>query len=81
MVACFGPHEGPWLRARGNEVGIKVKCLGEGEKVIAIYRDKQGLIQELDVSAEGEHPLPDFIMIRFRKEGGKRPTSVELLVA
>jgi hypothetical protein len=81
MVACFGPHVGPWLRARGNETGIKVKCLGDGEKVIAVYEDGSDLLKELDISAEGEHPIPKFTRIRFRKEGGLKPTSVELTVA
>lgn len=81
MVACFGPHEGPWLRARGNETGIKVKCLGDGEVVTAIVKDRSGSLKEIDISSEGEHPIPEFAMIRFRKIGGIKPTSVELLVA
>lgn len=81
MVACYGPHEGPWLRARGNETGIRVTCLGEGEYVIVRHQNGTDEVQELTLDREGVFPLPaGFRRISFKKLGGVKPTSVELLV-
>lgn len=82
MVACYGPHEGPWLRARGNETGIRVTCLGEGEYVIVRHQNGSPEVSETMISTEGVFPLPQgFSRISFKKLGGVKPTSVELIVA
>lgn len=82
MVACYGPHEWPWLRARGNETGIRVTCLGEGEYVVMRHQNGTSEVHETMISSEGVFPLPDrFSRISFKKLGGVKPTSVELLVA
>lgn len=81
MVACFGPHDGPWLRARGNEVGIRVKCLGVGEYVVVEHQNGSPEMTSLLLSSEGDFPIPEgFSRIRFRKLGGVKPTTVALLV-
>lgn len=81
MVACYGPHEGPWLRARGNEVGIRVKCLGTGEYVVVEHQNGSPEMTSTLLSSEGDFPVPlGFSRIRFRKLGGVKPTSVELVV-
>jgi hypothetical protein len=80
MVACYGPHEGPWLRARGNEVGIRIKCLGIGEHVIVEHQNGSSQTTSFPLFSEGDFPIPDFSRIRFWKVGGTKPTSVEILV-
>lgn len=81
LVACYGPHEGPWLRARGNETGIRVTCLGEGESVIAQWQNGTSEVHDSTLTNEGISPLPKvFSRIRFCKQGGLKPTTVELVV-
>lgn len=80
MVACYGPHNGPWLRARGNEVGIRVKCLGPGESVTAEWQTGSQT-NSLKITADGDYPAPErFQRIHFLKEGGIKPTTVEIMV-
>lgn len=81
MVACYGPHQGPWLRARGNETGVKVTCLGEGEYVVMLHQNGGPEVHETMLYNEGIFPLPEqFSRISFKKLGGSKPTSVELVV-
>lgn len=81
MVACYGPHEGPWLRARGNETGIRVTCLGEGEVIVVRHMNGTEQVHERTITADGTFPLPtQFSRISFKKLGGSKPTSVELVV-
>ena len=82
MVACVGPHEGPKLRARGNETGIRIICLGEGESVTAKWLNGTAETHVKRYDAEGEYPLPQprFSIIWFEKVGGIKPTTVELIV-
>jgi hypothetical protein len=81
MVACFGPHDGPWLRARGNEVGIRVEHLGVGEYVSVEYQNGSSQTNSYLISSPGDFPTPEaFKRIRFRKLGGVKPTTVALLV-
>lgn len=81
LVACFGPHEGPWLRARGNETGIRITCLGEGEYVVVRHQNGTSEVHEQVLNTEGVFPLPHkFSRISFKKLGGCKPTSVELVV-
>lgn len=81
MVACYGPHEGPWLRSRGNETGIRITCLGQGEHVVACYQNGTSEVHELVYENEGIFPFPKAVSrISFKKHGGISPTSVELIV-
>jgi hypothetical protein len=81
MVACYGPHEGPWLRARGNETGVRVTCLGDGEYIVMRYQNGTPEVCETVLYNEGTFPLPKgFSRISFKKLGGVKPTSVELVV-
>lgn len=81
LVACMGPHDGPWMRARGNETGVRVMFLGEGERIFADM-EVAGLPKDpVLLDAEGTFPIPAFDRIRFRKEGVcTRHTTVELVV-
>lgn len=81
MVACFGPHEGPWLRSRGTETGVRITCLGEGEYIVARLQNGDPSIKEHWFDSNGVFPLPSkFSRISFKKMGGVMPTSVELLI-
>lgn len=81
LVACFGPHEGPWLRARGNETGVRITCLGDGEHIIMRHQNGTAEVIEQMLSGEGVFPLPSgFRRISFCKVGGTKPTTVELVV-
>jgi len=84
MVACFGPHEGPWLRGRGNETGIRVICLGDGEVVDVEREQANGLITTESITSDGEVSVGAFKRIRFVKRcsgKGSKPTTVELLIS
>lgn len=82
MVACFGPHEGPWLRSRGNETGIKITCLGEGEYVVMRHQNGTSEVHELTFRENGVFPLTgvQFRRVSFVKHGGVKPTTVELVI-
>ena len=85
LVAFREAGEGPWIRSRGNETGIRVQYLGQGERIMAVIvaGDSSESRQVLD--REGTFALPaDWSKIKFIKhcEGvGSRNTQVDLLVA
>lgn len=80
LVACFGPHEGPWLRARGNETSVKVTCLGEGE-IVVMRSEKESIQTSENFTSNGIFPLPKAISrVSFKKLGGHSPTTVELVI-
>lgn len=81
LVACKASHQGPWLRARGNETGVRVMKLGKGERVMMVA--EQGSVQTMtEFSTEGTFPLPKFSRVRFDKLAGEEcmPTFVEIVV-
>lgn len=82
MVACFGPHEGPWLRSRGNETGVRITCMAEGECVTMRHQNGTAEVHEMVFRTEGTFPLTgvNFRRVRFVKQGGVKPTTVELVV-
>jgi hypothetical protein len=86
LCACTGPAEGPWLRSRGNETGVRVQGLKAGERIISRL-DIAGVIQPTVIlDRDGTWPLPEsWNRISFAKEclgeTEMGPTQVELLVA
>lgn len=81
LVACRGPHEGPWLRGRGNEVAIRVSHLAEGERVEVDLDHRDSEPSRLVLLANGDYPLSAFRRARVSKYGGVGPTTVELVIA
>lgn len=85
LVAAKGTVEGPWLRSRGNETGIRVRGLAEGSRICVLI-EVDGVIQPSTIlDSDGTWPLPDsWTRIQFSKqcdiEDGSR-THVDLLVA
>lgn len=82
LVACYDDVEGPWLRARGNETGIRVLGLGIGERIFMDIEANGSFKEPVLLPSEGTFSLPkNWDKVRFRKEGvGLKPTQVELLV-
>lgn len=85
LVACLGPADGPWVRSRGNETGVRVQGLAKGERIISkLVADGSTTIAVLD--RNDTWPLPDtWDKIMFEKQCpgdcGLGHTQVELLVA
>ncbi len=83
LVACKGPHDGPWMRLRGNEKAVKISFLGEGERVFFDYQTGDSQNRTVEYSSEGSYPLPEKGIHRgaFRKTGpGTKHTTVEFVV-
>lgn len=80
LVACEGPATGPWVRARGNETGVMISQLGEGER-IAMDQEANGSPKEpVLFDSEGTFPLQaGWDKVRFRKIGIGLLTSVALV--
>lgn len=85
IVAATGDVEGPWLRARGNETGVRIQSLGDGERIIMFVCVKGDIRRASAFECDGTFDLPtEWDKIRFDKlalEGLCCPTQVELLVA
>lgn len=82
LVASYDSIEGPWLRARGNETGVRVLGLGQGERIFMDIEANGSTKESVLLASEGTFSLPKaWNKVRFRKEGvGLKPTQVELLV-
>lgn len=85
LVAFRGAGAGPWVRSRGNETGIRVQGLADGERVIS-FIEMEGVIQLHSFMERNDtYPLPDrWSKIMFEKRcdsEGCGNTQVELLVA
>lgn len=85
LVAFKDAGAGPWVRSRGNETGIRVQGLSEGERVIS-FVEIAGVIQPwLAFERNDTFSLPDrWTKIMFEKRcdsDGCGNTQVELLVA
>lgn len=80
LVAFEGPANGPWVRTRGNETGLQITVLGEGERVFMDW-EHQGLTKDSIVfDREGTFPLPEkWDRVRFRKEVAGKKTNVSLI--
>jgi hypothetical protein len=86
LVACLGPADGPWIRSRGNEKGVRVQGLADGERIISRLVLADGSTTVAELGRNDTWPLPDnWTKIMFEKQCkddcGVGHTQVELLVA
>lgn len=80
LVACEGPATGPWVRTRGNETGVQITQLGEGERIVMDQEANGSPKEPVLFEAEGTFPLSaGWDKLRFRKEGSGKLTSVCLV--
>ena len=81
LVTCYNDFEGPWVRARGDETGIRVLDLASGERII-VDKETEGSIESVLLSSGGTFPLAKgWNRLRIRKEGSQNsPTRVDLIV-
>lgn len=84
LVAAQGCVLGPWMRARGNETGIRIKGLQSGSCIIS-HVEVMGVKQPpIVLYQDGTWPLPDkWTKIQFAKncpDEDESRTHVELLV-
>lgn len=71
------------MRSRGNERGVRVHGLGDGERIIPVSETLGANQQSAAIDQDGTYPLPEkWDRIRFIKmcEGEGSPTQVDLLV-
>jgi hypothetical protein len=79
--------EGPWSRAKGNEVGVNVVHLMEGERVVVEMEGRfQHAVRKLfDYNEPGSFPLNFYGCDRYRvckrvHGTGSAPTTVEIIL-
>jgi hypothetical protein len=68
MVAAKEPCETSWQRARGNERGVVIRGLKEGEVVLLDYTLERQLQVPVPMDSNGRFPFPSCTEFRFRKE-------------
>lgn len=82
LVACEASAEGPWLRSRGNETGVRVSNLEEGGRII-MKQEFCAVLQQPEIfDSNGTFSLQGgWQRISFEKVSGQTilPTQVELL--
>lgn len=83
LVACRGATKGPWLRARGNETGVRIQALGQGERIVLV-EERSGDLNRTEFNTAGTFPLnKGWNRLRFDKQvngGICEPTQVELII-
>jgi hypothetical protein len=83
MVACMDAIEGPWTFARGNEVGVEIIHLLQGERV-RLDLDYEGVSDHLEFQDPGAFPVAFKKVRRYRvcklaDEGAEQaPTTVKV---
>ena len=82
LVTCYKDFQGPWVRARGDETGIRVLNLADGERIV-VDRELNGSLEPTLISSNGTFPLAKgWERLKVRKEGlMNSPTRVDLIVA
>jgi hypothetical protein len=77
MVACLGPHEGPWARTRGSERELRIS--GDGHVQLQC-EDSTGLQRLIDFDSPGVFVFPEGV-VRYRlcKPSKGTPTTVEVV--
>ena len=58
LVAARGQCEGPWMRARGNERQVRIRSLGEGERIVVDLERKCIPMQPMLLDNDGTFDLP-----------------------
>jgi hypothetical protein len=86
MLSCRTPYEGPWSIAKGNETGLEIVNLSEGEAVELELNGKSGLHTSVYAQA-GSFPLPKVKFSKYRvckrhlhKVENPSPTIVRVLL-
>lgn len=85
LVACMNAAEGPWTLAKGNETGVKIVHLVDGERV-GVEMKIGDLSDTHFFGLPGTFPLPWKRMERYRVikqvDDGVRPspTTVEIVL-
>jgi hypothetical protein len=85
LVACSETTEGPWTLAKGNESGIKIVHLCEGERV-RLEVDVAGTSSTKTFDQSGSYPLQIDIFNKYRvikevdPEVRGSPTTVEIIL-
>ena len=84
LVAAKGHCEGPWMRSRGNEIGIRVRSLGEGESIVVDLEYRGIPMQPMLLYHDDTFDLPKGwdrlrILKRCLEDDGPR-THVDLMV-
>lgn len=82
LVTCYNDFQGPWVRARGDETGIRILNLAAGERIV-VDREIDGLIESTLLPSNGTFPLASgWQRLKIRKEGSlNSPTRVDLVIA
>jgi hypothetical protein len=65
MVACMDAIEGPWTFAKGNEVGVQIIHLMEGER-IRLELDYGKISDHVEFDSPGAFPLKFGAVKRYR---------------
>jgi hypothetical protein len=80
LVAFEGPATGPWVRTRGNETGVQISVLGEGECVFMDWEANGSPKEPVLFFHEGTFDLPEgWDKVRFRKESAGLKTNVSIV--
>lgn len=86
LVACLGDAEGPWTLAKGNESGLSIYPLNEGETIWLDVVGKDGSTANIAHRSTGMFSLSfeDFAKYRIRKQVNgaavRSYTTVEVLL-
>ena len=89
MVGCKEMPEGPWTLAKGNEVGLKIVYLMEGELVRLELVFSESSCETHEFNQPGEYPFPvngsvlqKYQINKHVNEGVEpSPTRVEVLLS
>lgn len=65
LLGCHDPYEGPWTRAKGNETGLEIAYLAEGEAVELELSGAHGL-RSYTFSEVGCFTIPRTKFTRYR---------------
>jgi len=85
MLNCKEMADGPWIPAKGNEVGVKIVHLMEGE-LVRLETKFEGSTEYYEFTAPGQFPFPSNSVEKYQitkhvKEGvDPSPTRVEVLL-
>lgn len=86
MLGCKNPYEGPWTIAKGNETGLEIVNLAEGEAIELELVDKRAL-HTVSYDQAGSFPLPKGKFNKYRvckrhlrKVESPSPTIVRVLL-
>jgi hypothetical protein len=85
LFACYSNTEGPWTRAKGNELGIQILHMVEGEYIM-VEMEIGDLKDTVVFNSPGVFPLPwkrldKYRVIKKVTDGvAPAPTTVEIVL-